>query len=171
MRKQPEFKYNGIPVCKADYDALTELDIAKGKLDGRLDLAIKTLADLPVEIKDKNATVIQQFIDKTYINSVNGIKEKKQAILSKYPAPQRVILKKRLKTVAICLAVLLTVLLTLLSADSKEKETAIYLSPATHKYHTDYFCSALTGTDKANGAFTKKTALEEGYSPCANCSR
>ena len=171
MRKQTEFKYNGISVCKADFDALTELDIAKGKLDRRLDLAIKTLADLPVELKDKNAAVLQQFIDKTYINSVNGINEKKEAILKKYPTPEKFILKKCLKTVTVCLSVLLIVLLTLLSADAKGKEGAIYLSPATKKYHTDYFCSSLTGTDKAKGTFNKKTALEEGYSPCANCSK
>ncbi len=171
MKEHNIFKYNGIPVCKADFDTLTELDITKGKLDRRLDLAIKTLADLPADSKDKNVLILQQFIDITYENSLKGINEKRKAILDKYPIPEKVIFKKRTKAFMICLSVLLIASLTLLSSDVRKSDTVIYLSPKSHKYHTDYYCSSLTGMDKARGAVTKKTALEEGYSPCANCSK
>ena len=171
MKKRSVLKYNGIPVCKADFDTLTELEITKGKIDRRLDLAIKTLADFPADSKDKNVILLQQFIDVTYENSVKGINEKRQAILDKYPVPERVVFKKRIKAFTVCLSVLLIASLILLCADARKKDTPIYLSSKSHKYHTDYYCSSLTGMDKAKGAVTKKMALEEGYSPCANCSK
>lgn len=78
-----KIRYGDYAVCKADFDRLHELDTSEAKLKHRLDLAMKTLADL--EITDtQNVKLTQRYIDTTYPNSIKHIEEKRNEILSKY---------------------------------------------------------------------------------------
>lgn len=83
MAENNELIYNGIKICKADFDALNDLDKTKRKLDERRMLAVSTLTDIAFTDK-KNLALIEKFIDVTYPESIKTIEEKRTEILEKY---------------------------------------------------------------------------------------
>lgn len=83
MSKKGKIKYGEFIVCKADFDRLYDLDTTEAKLKYRLNLAVKTLADLDLT-DTQNVKLTQRYIDTTYPNAVKHVEEKRSDILSKY---------------------------------------------------------------------------------------
>ncbi len=83
MSTENNLIYEGRKVCKADFDALYELDKTKRKLDERRILAVTTLADHSLK-DNKSLALLEKFIDVTYPESIKAIEEKRSEILNKY---------------------------------------------------------------------------------------
>ncbi len=75
--------YEGREVCKADFDALYELDKTRRKLDERRSLAVTTLSEHSLK-DNKSLALLEKFIDVTYPESIKALEEERAEILKKY---------------------------------------------------------------------------------------
>ncbi len=91
--KEKRFKYDNYYVCKADHEALNEIDNKLGALYERMEISVDMLnSDL---LEENHKRQLNRFINTTYPNSKDALIEKRKKILSKYSSIKFNEFKKR----------------------------------------------------------------------------
>ena len=101
--KEKLFKYDKHYVCKADHEALNEIDNKLGALYDRMEASVDMLNNELLEENHKKQ--LNRFINTTYPNSKSALIEKRKQILSKYRSIRFNEIKKR------CLLFILSVII------------------------------------------------------------
>lgn len=171
--KENRFNYDNYFVCKADLNALNEIDNKLGSLNDRMEASVSMLNNELLEENHKRQ--LNRFINTTYPNSKEALMEKRKNILSKYKPIKSIERKKRL-LILIFIIIFIFVALFIgntLNAKLKEERMAqrlVYVSLATKTYHFDDYCTKLSSLDKKE-KITLQTAKNREYNPCRICCK
>ena len=171
--KEKRYKYDNYFVCKADLDALNEIDNKLGSLNDRMEASVSMLNNELLEENHKRQ--LNRFINTTYPNSKEALMEKRKNILSKYRTIKSINNTKRCLIYAFIIIFIFVALFVGNFIDrkiSKERmaQKLVYVSTSAKTYHFDDYCTKLSSLDK-NEKITLQTALNREYTACKVCCK
>ena len=171
--KEKRYKYDNYFVCKADLDALNEIDNKLGSLNDRMESSVAMLNNEFLEENHKRQ--LNRFINTTYPNSKSALLEKRNNILSKYKNIKSINATKRLLILLFIIIFMFVVLFigNIIDVKIKEERMAqrfVYVSSSSKTYHFDDYCTKLSSLDKKQ-KITLQTALNREYNPCRICCK
>ena len=171
--KEKRYKYDNYFVCKADLDALNEIDNKLGSLNDRMESSVDMLNNELLEENHKRQ--LNRFINTTYPNSKSALLEKRNNILSKYKTIKSINATKRLLILLFIIIFIFVALFIGNTIDAKIKEERmaqrlVYVSSSSKTYHFDDYCTKLSSLDKKQ-KITLQTALNREYNPCRICCK
>lgn len=171
--KEKRFKYDNFFVCKADLDALNEIDNKLGSLNDRMESSVDMLNNELLEENHKRQ--LNRFINTTYPNSKSALLEKRKNILSKYKTIKSINATKRLLILLFIIIFMFVALFigNIIDVKIKEERMAqrlVYVSSSSKTYHFDDYCTKLSSLDKKQ-KITLQTALNREYNPCRICCK
>ena len=171
--KEKRLKYDNYFVCKADLNALNEIDNKLGSLEERMEASVGMLNNDFLEENHKKQ--LNRFINTTYPTSKSALLEKRKNILSKYKTIKTIEIRK---TLLICVVILIFIFVALFAGnliDAKIKEERmaqklVYISLNTKTYHFDDYCVKLSSSDKKE-KITVQNAINKDYTACKVCCK
>ena len=171
--KEKRYKYDNYFVCKADLDALNEMDNKLGSLNDRMESSVDMLNNEFLEENHKRQ--LNRFINTTYPNSKSALLEKRNNILSKYKNIKSINATKRLLILLFIIIFMFVALFigNIIDVKIKEERMAqrlVYVSSSSKTYHFDDYCTKLSSLDKKQ-KITLQTALNREYNPCRICCK
>ena len=171
--KEKRFKYDNFFVCKADIDALNEIDNKLGSLNDRMESSVAMLNNEFLEENHKRQ--LNRFINTTYPNSKSALLEKRKNILSKYKNIKSINATKRLLILLFIIIFMFVALFigNIIDVKIKEERMAqrlVYVSSSSKTYHFDDYCTKLSSLDKKK-KITLQTAKNREYNPCRICCK
>ena len=171
--KEKRYKYDNYFVCKADLDALNEIDNKLGSLNDRMESSVAMLNNEFLEENHKRQ--LNRFINTTYPNSKSALLEKRNNILSKYKTIKSINATKRLLILLFIIIFMFVALFigNIIDVKIKEERMAqrlVYVSSSSKTYHFDDYCTKLSSLDKKQ-KITLQTALNREYRACGVCCK